>query len=457
MEFRLPELGEGVHEGELINWKVKPGDQVSFDQPLCEIMTDKATVELPSAFKGQVKELHAKVGEVVHVGQLMLTMEGQAGAQAATHEGSKSTDASASASSHANKNHGPSPSVAHTAPATNPSQGASQWSASGPDVSAGAARVPAAPSTRRFAREMGVDLGRVEATGPHGRVLREDVARAAGAQAGAGVAQRPAASASGSVARSSGSGAVARGAEWSTAHVEGGEERVPFRGLRKKISEKMRLSKDKAAHFTYVEEADATELVRLRAEAKELGKQAGVKVTYLPFVMKAMALTLRKFPILNATLDEASQEIVFKHYYNIGLSVQTDDGLTAPVIKDVGNKSILRLARDIEEVVERARQKKLTLDDLQGGTITLTNAGSIGGLFATPVINFPEVAILGFNKIFRKPVVKVVGGVEQVVIRDWTYFSISLDHRIVDGAIAAEFMKAFIKVIENPALMVLES
>jgi pyruvate dehydrogenase E2 component (dihydrolipoamide acetyltransferase) len=227
--------------------------------------------------------------------------------------------------------------------------------------------------------------------------------------------------------------------------------------MRKKIAEKMRQSKDNAAHFTYVEEADATDLVRLRTQAKELAAKQGVKLTYLPFIMKAMVAALRQYPILNSSLDEQKGEIVFKHYYNIGLSVQTDDGLTAPVIKDVANKSILELARDIQAVVERARAKRLTLDDLQGGTITLTNAGSIGGLFATPVINFPEVSILGFNKIFRKPVVKMIGGKEEIVIRDWTYFSISLDHRIVDGAVGAEFMKVFISYIENPSLLLLES
>jgi pyruvate dehydrogenase E2 component (dihydrolipoamide acetyltransferase) len=236
-----------------------------------------------------------------------------------------------------------------------------------------------------------------------------------------------------------------------------GEERVPFRGLRKKISEKMRLSKDRAAHFTYVEEADATELVALRNKAKEIAAKQGVKLTYLPFVMKAMVAALRQYPILNSSLDEEKGELIYKHYYNIGLSVQTDDGLTAPVVKDVGNKSVLEIARDIQNLVDKARSKRLTMDDLQGGSITLTNAGSIGGLFATPVINYPEVAILGFNKIFRKPVVRTVGGKEEIAIRDWTYFSISLDHRVVDGAIGAEFMKLFIQYIENPSLLLLES
>ena len=308
-----------------------------------------------------------------------------------------------------------------------------------------ATRALAAPSTRRQAREMGVDLSQISGTGPNGRVMREDLDRAG---------------TSGTGATAAGSPAPVNGAQW--ARPAGAknnaalEERTPFRGLRKKISEKMSLSKSKAAHFTYFEECDATELVRLRSQAKEVGAASGIKVTYLPFVMKAMVAALRRYPILNSTLDEEKGELVYKHYYNIGLSVQTEDGLTAPVIKDVEHKSILQISKDIQEVVERARQKKLTLDDLHGSTITLTNVGSIGGMFATPIINFPEVAILGLNKIARRPVVVQKNGKEEIVIRDWTYFALSLDHRIVDGAIGAEFLKLFIKYIENPSLLLVE-
>jgi len=452
MQFKLPELGEGVHEGELVKWKVKVGDSVKYDQSLCEIMTDKATVEIPSAFQGKVGQLHVKEGDVVKVGQLMLSFEGAATGATASPDGAaaEKTESSEGAVAGATKSPekaatgataspqkaatGTTPSAAHSAPAA-PSNGKSHSGPSpAPSTSAPAPgidnRVLAAPSTRRVAREMGVDLKQVQGTGPHGRVMKED---------------------------------LKGGAQPTTTHAParnipmGGEERVPFRGLRKKISEKMRLSKDKAAHFTYVEEADASALVELRSQAKEIGSKQGVKVTYLPFIMKAMVAALRQYPVLNSSLDEERGELVYKHYYNIGLSIQTDDGLTAPVIKGVEHKSILELAKEIQGLVDRARTKRLTLEDFQGGSITLTNAGSIGGLFATPVINYPEVAILGFNKIFRKPVVKMENGKEEIVIRDWTYFSISLDHRIVDGAIGAEFMKLFIRYIENPSLMLLES
>lgn len=427
MQFKLPELGEGVHEGELVKWKVKPGDQVAYDQALCEIMTDKATVEIPSAFKGKVQEIHAKEGSVVTVGQLMLTFEGTGAAVAAP---SASASHSAAPSS--------APSSAPVAAPAAAAQLAAAPVANGHTTHTGM-RVPAAPSTRKFARESGVDLGQVTPTGPAGRVMREDIERLL-----------------------SGGGAAPSAQAKSTITVPkiypaGGEERIPMRGLRKKIAEKMHLSKQHAAHFTYVEEADATELVKLRAAAKEIGAKQGIKVTYLPFIMKAMVAALKDYPILNSSYDEEKGEIVIKHYYNIGLSIQTADGLTAPVVKDVNHKSMLEIAREIQQIVDRARANRLTQDDFKNSTITLTNAGSIGGVLATPVINYPEVAILGFNKIARKPVVINTGGREEIAIRDWTYFSISLDHRIVDGAIGAEFMNTFVKYIENPSLLLLDS
>ena len=421
-DYKLPELGEGVHEGELVKWRVSAGDVIKHDQPICEVMTDKATMEIPSPFDGKITSLEAKEGSVVKVGQTLVKYEAVGGSERQTPKESGA------------KLHNPTNAPA---PAPQPSSAMSAASVAIPasSVSIGS-RVTAAPSTRKYAREVGADLGVISGTGPNQRVMREDV------EAFIKGGSRP------QSVRSNGTTTISRPTD--------GEERIAFKGLRKKISEKMRLSKDKAAHFTYVEECDATELVKLRNAAKEMGAARGIKVTYLPIVMKAMVAALRKFPIMNSMLDETTNEIVIKHYYNIGLSVQTDDGLTAPVVKNVESKSLLQLAKEIGELVDKARHKKLTMEDLTGGTITLTNAGSIGGLFATPVINFPEVAILGFNKIFRKPVAKMIGGRERVVVRDWTLFSVSLDHRIVDGAIAAEFMKVFISYIENPSLLVLE-
>jgi pyruvate dehydrogenase E2 component (dihydrolipoamide acetyltransferase) len=420
MEFRLPELGEGVTEGELVKWLVKPGDQVKDDQPLCEIMTDKATIEIPSPFSGSIKELHAKEGEVVKVHQMMFSGEALGASAKAT------VTASSSASAHA------APAVAKSSAPQAAQMKAAPVQASASTSSSSDAL--ASPSTRRFARESGVDFGKVQASGPHGRVLRDDVEKALSGGGQKSVSKSPA-----------------------KAYVQmTADEHVQIRGMRKKIAEKMRLSKDKAAHFTYVEEADATELVKLRTAAKAIAEKRGIKLTYLPFILKAMVAALKQHPRLNSTVDEAKNEIIIHHAYNISISVQTEDGLTVPVVKNVDQKTVFELASEISDIVDRARKKKLTMDDFQGSTITLTNAGSIGGLFATPIINYPEVAILGFNKIARKPVVKVINGVEKIVIRDWTYFSISLDHRMVDGADAAEFMKTFISYIEAPAMLVLE-
>lgn len=414
MEFRLPELGEGVTEGELVKWKVKVGDQVKDDQPLCEIMTDKATVEIPSHFSGKVLELVAKEGAIVKVHELMLTAEVAGGAKAAPNTTPNTAAPNAAASK-----------TAALATVLTPAPSASNISNTD---------VLASPATRKLAREKGIDLASVQASGPHGRVLMDDLN------------QSPSQSSAGA------SRALIRSAGPLQA-----DEHTPIRGMRKKIMEKMRLSKDKAAHFTYVEEADATELVKLRTQAKELAAKQGIKLTYLPFILKAMVAALKQHPRLNSTVDEVANEVITHHTFNISLSVQTEDGLTVPVVKHVEQKTIFELAREIADIVDRARKKKLTLEDFQSSTITLTNAGSIGGLFATPIINYPEVAILGFNKIARKPVVINVNGREKIVVRDWTYFSISLDHRIIDGAEAAEFMKTFIAYIENPALLVLES
>jgi pyruvate dehydrogenase E2 component (dihydrolipoamide acetyltransferase) len=417
MEFRLPELGEGVTEGELIKWKVKEGDIVKDDQPICEVMTDKATIEIPSPFSGKIKQLVAKEGEIVKVHQLMVVAEVAGGSLSA-------------AASHA------APAAHAAAPSSVSSASALQTAASAgvkSVVASGSNDVLASPATRKLAREKGLELGTISASGPHGRVLLQDVEQALSGGGSAGPTAKPRTFSAGEV------------------------ERTPIRGMRKKIAEKMRQSKDKAAHFTYVEEADATELVKLRAQAKAIAEKRGIKLTYLPFILKAMVAALRQHPRLNSTLDEASNEIITHHTYNISLSVQTEDGLTVPVVKHVEQKSIFDLAREIADLVDRARKKKLVMEDFQGSTITLTNAGSIGGLFATPIINYPEVAILGFNKIFRKPVVINKGGKERLAIRDWTYFSISMDHRILDGAEAAEFMKTFVSYIENPSLLLLES
>lgn len=433
MQFQLPDLGEGIHEGELLKWRVQVGDLVSYDQPLCEVMTDKASIEIPSAFQGKVGQIHVPEGTLVHVGQLLLSFEttsSQKGEEAEKKETFAAPEPMAPPLPQTRDN--TQPAASRVGVQTTPAP-------QGP--------VLASPFTRRLAREKGIDLTTVKGSGPHGRILREDL--------DTGAFITPAVS-SGTSCRFSSPAAPETLREGHEARTEARIDVIPLRGLRRKIAEKMRLSKDRAAHFTYVDEADMTALVALRQKAKAWGAERGLKITYLPFFLKAMVQALKKYPTLNATFHEEKQELHCYSSYHVGISIQTDEGLMAPVIHDVERKSIATLAQELQELVEKARTKKLSREDLQGSTITLTNVGSIGGLFTTPILNYPEVAIVGLNKIFRKPVVVPSPEGEKIAIRDWTYCSISSDHRFIDGAVAATFMKELITFLEQPDLLLLE-
>ena len=408
-EFKLPDVGEGVAEGEVVKWLVKEGAEVKENQPLVEIMTDKVNVEISSPKKGTILKLNAKEGEVVKVGQVLLVI-GEKGEQAPT---------------------GPPPST----PAT-----PAQVVAKPAEVTRTATVVPAAapkkpqeilatPSTRKLARDLGVDLAIVQGTGPGGRITDDDVRRFK--ESG----RRPAAVAV-------------------TVPTKAGvEERVPLRGIRRKIAEHMIKSTHTAAHVSHVDEVDMTEVVHLREKAKVSAEKRGVKLTYLPFIIKALIPALKQYPYLNASLDDEREEIILKKYYNIGIATNTEQGLVVPVIKDADHKSITQLAEEVAKLSERARTGQLTLDEIQGSTFTITNVGAIGGVFATPIINYPEVAILGVHKITKRPVVKD----NQIVIRDMTYFSVSFDHRVLDGAMAAQFMTTIKQYLEDPKLLLLET
>ena len=295
-----------------------------------------------------------------------------------------------------------------------------------------------------------MDLSSLKGTGARGRITVQDVERAS---------QRPAA---GPAAAPSPAAAPAAPAEArepllaiprrDDAPGEQVEERVPLKGLRKVIAERMIESKTKAAHFAYVDECDMTELVRLRARLKPQAEKYGVKLTYLPFIMKALVPCLKEFPLLNSTLDDEAGELVLKKYYNIGIATDTAQGLTVPVVKDCDRKSVLEIAAEITELTGRARAQRTKMEDIQDGTFTVTSTGNIGGLFATPIINHPEVAILGVPKIQQRPVVRD----GEIVIRDMIHLAISLDHRVVDGAEGARFMNALIGYLSEPSRIFLE-
>jgi pyruvate dehydrogenase E2 component (dihydrolipoamide acetyltransferase) len=287
-----------------------------------------------------------------------------------------------------------------------------------------------------------VDLARVKGTGSQGRVTKEDVQRAA---AGPAAGPRP-------TAVPKPTPAPAPAAMPAAAPTALPEERIPLRGLRRKIAEKMTKSKQTAPHFTYVEEVDMTEMVALRKEAGAAAEEQGLKLSYLPFIVKALIAALKKYPLLNSSLDDEKEEIVIKKYYNVGIAVATSNGLIVPVIKQADQKSIIELVKEIDRLAAQAREGTIKLEDLHGSTFTITSLGVLGGIFATPIINHPEVAILGIHRIHQRPIVRD----GQIVVRDMMYMSLSFDHRVIDGAIGAEFARYMIKFLENPNLLFMQ-
>lgn len=399
-EFRMPDIGEGVVEGEIVKWHVKPGQQVKEDDPLVEVMTDKATVMIPSPRRGTILETRGSEGGIIKVGAILLTLD--------TGDGSAA----------------PAPEAAKPAAASAPPKAVAE-----PAAERKGGRALATPAIRKQAQDMGIDINEVRGSGPGGRVTKEDLVAHS---------QRPAASA-----------AAPMPAAVPAARPSGGVEEIPFRGLRKKVAEKMVESRSHTVPYTYVEEIDMTELVKLRNSAKDLAAEKKIKLTYLPFIMKVLIAGIKKFPLMNASLDEANGKILVKHYYNLGIGVATPDGLTVVVVKNADQKSIFEIAVELDRLSESARQNRVALEDLKDSTFTITSLGPLGGIMATPVINYPEVAIVGIHKIEPRPVVR--NG--QIVIRDMMYLSLSFDHRVIDGAIGAEFCSYIKNFLENPALL----
>jgi pyruvate dehydrogenase E2 component (dihydrolipoamide acetyltransferase) len=446
LEFRLPDIGEGIAEGEIVKWLVSVGDSVQEHQAVVEVMTDKATVEVPAPRAGKITELRAKAGQVVPVGSVIfvLAVAGAAAAQAAP------------AAAHS------APAAAHSAPAAAPAQVAHLaqpvGAAAAPAAARSSGKVLAAPSARRVARELKIDLGTVSGSGRNGMVRRADVE--AFAKGGVTAPLMPAASAApatvkpAAVAGAPAAPVVAKGPVISLTPGQA-ETRVPFRGVRRKISEAMVRSKYTAPHFTVVEELDVTELVRLRERAKELGLKKGLKVTYMPFIMKACANALKEFPMLNSKLDEAAQELVTYHQVHLGIATDTPNGLIVPVIKNVEQKSVLVLAKELAEMAERTRAGKVSSEDLRGSTFSITNAGNIGGILATPIINFPDAAILGVHRMVKRPGVVEAPEGDRIEVRQYMNLSISVDHRLVDGADGVRFLVHMKELLENPGLLAL--
>lgn len=397
-DFKLPDLGEGLTQGEIVAWKVKEGDVVKVDQPLLDVMTDKATVEIPSPRAGRIAKIHAAADSVVKVGEPLVTIDVEGAPALAPPApplpaGDGGTSQRGEASSSKGKTTPPSPAAD-----------------AGKEAAPAAGPVLATPAVRRLAKELGVDLARVRGSGPGGRVEDADVRAAAG-----------------------GGGTAA-------------EERVPLKGVRKRMAERLAESHRRAVPATLMDEADLTDLVALWEALQPEAAKRGVRLTYLAFFLRAVALALRKVPVLNAVFDEARSEIILKKRIHLSVAVASPEGLVAPVLKDAGEKDLWSLALALQALVDRAREGRLSPEDLHGGTFTVTNIGPLGGMAATPVLNPPETGILAVGRVSKRPAVRD----GKIVARDLATLSLTIDHRAADGADAAGFLADLIRLLGDP-------
>jgi len=429
-QFVLPDLGEGLTEAEIVAVLVREGDAIQEDAPLLEVETDKAQVQIPSPMGGRVEKIHVEPGQTVKVGAVLVTF---ADVETGTRVASPA----------------PGPAAAPPAAATPPPVAASRAATTAPDAPAAppsrSGPVPATPSTRRLARELGVDLRAVPPTGPGGRVTDDDVRAAARASAPApAAAARPAAATP--LAPAALAPPLPRFEQW------GPVERTPLSHLRRTIAERMTLSASIIPHVTHFDRADITDLDALIRTNLEAARARGVTLTLTGFLLKAAAVALAAHPQFNASLDAASGELILKRYHHLGVAVATERGLIVPVIRDVDKKPLLTVARELAALAQRVREGKATLDDLRGGTFTITNIGALGGTGAIPIINYPEVAILAVARAREEAVVR--GG--SIVPRLILPLTLTFDHRVADGADGARLAADLVRLLEHPDQLLLE-
>lgn len=422
VEFKLPSLGENIESGDVVSVLVEVGQKVEVDQPVLELETDKATVEVPVAVAGVVEKIHVAAGDTVNVGQTVLTVAGGEGAEKAEVKSKKSREVPEPVEEAEPE----TPEETQTTPEKEESR------TSQPEVGVVTAAVPASPSVRRFAREIGVDISLVAGTGPGGRISEEDVKDHSKRQSKA--SQLP---------------TQALLPDFS---LFGEVERSPFNNVRRVTARHLSEAWANVAHVTQHDRADVTDLERLRKEYAERVGALGGKLTVTAIALKITAAALKKFPKFNASIDVSAEEVVFKKYYNVGVAVDTERGLLVPVVRSVDTKNIVQLAQELRELAERTRAGKVGPDELQGGTFTITNLGGIGGTSFTPIVNFPEVAILGISRTSVEPT--YVDGT--LVPRKILPLSLSYDHRLIDGAEAARFLRWVAVAFEEPFLLALE-
>jgi pyruvate dehydrogenase E2 component (dihydrolipoamide acetyltransferase) len=449
-EFKLPDIGEGITEGEIVKWLVVPGQAVTEDQPMVEVMTDKATVTITAPRAGTVVETNGKPGEIVQVHSVLLVFElggAAASPNESPHHAQNEVIQGTQANGHtrdgtrSSKDEGPAATAVGDIKDSLPGMGVLS---AGPAAHGYYNEKPlATPATRKLARDMNVDLRHVPPTGPQGRVTKRDVE---------GFSHPATPSATPTPPAKSGTPAGSAVAPQVAEAPAAAETRVPLAGLRRRIAQRMAQSTRTASHFTFVEECDVSALKAVRSRLKSAGEAMGVKLSFLPLIVKAVVAALKKHPMLNASLDDAKSEIVLHNHFHIGIATATPAGLIVPVVKNADRRTIVDIAREIERLAEDARVGKSRLEDVQGSTFTITSLGTQGGLFATPIINYPEVAILGVHQMKQKPVVK--NG--QIAIGDVMLLSLSFDHRVVDGHVGAAFAYEVIRYLEQPELLMLE-
>ncbi|SDC68282.1 pyruvate dehydrogenase E2 component (dihydrolipoamide acetyltransferase) [Terribacillus halophilus] len=424
-EFKMPDIGEGIHEGEIVKWFVKEGDTVAEDDVLCEVQNDKAVVEIPSPYEGKVLKISVGEGEVAIVGDTLITFEGEGGEEGG--------DAPAPAEQEQ---------TSIQANATESNETVKEIKEEGPKAEVSGELIIAMPSVRKYAREQGVDIKQVSGSGKGGRVLAEDI----DSFKNGGAAAAPQAEAANEpVAEQKASAPVVSGDEYP-------ESREKMSGIRRAIAKAMVTSKTTAPHVTLMDEVDVTELVAHRKKFKAVAAEKEIKLTYLPYVAKALVSVLKNFPILNSSIDDATDEIVTKHYYNIGIAADTEKGLLVPVVKNADSKSIFTISQEINELAVKARDGKLAPNEMKGASSTISNIGSAGGQWFTPVINYPEAAILGVGRIAEKAIVKD----GEIVAAPVLALSLSFDHRIVDGATAQTAMNHLKRLLADPQLIMME-
>ena len=406
-EIQMPDLGEGVTEGEIIKVHVKLGDNISLDDPLLEVMTDKASMEIPSLLDGIIKEVHIKEGDIVPVGKVLIAVQTE-GKEPIKH----------------------SPELKKSEQDTVKKIEASEKKEFKPQASL-TDSILVAPSTRKLAQELGVNLKEVSPSGAGGEILRNDLLRH--------IKKSPSPHSS-----SSPTGNLCT--------LNEGDRAEPIRGIKRIMSETMTLSKQTIPHFTIIEEACMDRLIELRSKLKPDLEKENIKLTYLPFIMKAVLSEIKASPIFNSQFDDMKKEIIYRQSCNLGFATDTEQGLLVPVIKDAQTKSILTLAKNLQELSLRARKGNLDRADLQGGTFTLTNLGGIGGLYGTPIIQPPQVAILGIYR-FNKKLKKINESLEETI---YSSFSLTCDHRVIDGAKATRFLTNLVLKIEEPERLLLE-